>query len=587
MSNTIRILSKKIINQIAAGEIIVRPSSVLRELLENSIDANAKIIDIFIKDAGKTLIQLVDNGNGMNHFDARMSIKRYATSKIRSTKDLYNINTKGFRGEALSSISMISQLEIQTKSNNLLGIHLFIENGKIKRETLLDMKKGTRISVKNIFYRFPSRKIFLKSSNVEFNHIINEFYKIVLAHRDITYRFYNNNKMIFFLNKNDSLKTRIIEILKINYQKLKYFFIKKNNFIIKGFISIPNYYSSKKGYKLLLINKRSITNFFLHKNIIRSYKNFIKNIKTISYFIFIEINSNLLNWNVHPTKKEVQIEMENEKIIGLTISNKIKNILFNRFQIKKNNINNSDSITFYNKNENNIFNDEDKFINHKYDEKNIINQLELLIKDTNDKSEKLKHNYIKNIIICKNIYQKIYQIDNKYIIIIHDKNLILIDQYRAYQNILFESFFKKKIVCKEINPPIKIELSKNELILINNFKNNLKNIGFHLYFSNESLYLDFIPNKLTRNTSIKIIKNILNILKNNFINIKDNNIEKIIIKSILKLSYIKYGLKLNQNQMINLVKDLFLCKKIYETYRYNKPIVIFFNKSFFKKIFKQ
>ncbi|WP_185873372.1 DNA mismatch repair endonuclease MutL [Blattabacterium cuenoti] len=569
--NTIRILPKEVINQIAAGETIIRPSSVLKELLENSIDANAKIIDIFIKDAGKTLIQLIDNGDGMNHIDAKMSIKRHATSKIKYIEDLYKINTKGFRGEALSSISMISQLEIQTKSDDLLGIHLLIENGKIKKETLLDMKKGTRISVKNIFYQFPARKMFLKSSNIEFNHIINEFYKIILVHRNITYRFYNNNKIIFYLKNNCSLKTRIIDTLKINYQKFKSFYIKKSNIIIKGYISKPDNYSYKKGYKLLLINKRSIKNIFLHKQIIRSYTGFIKDMKTISYFIFIEVNPDLLNLNIHPTKEEVQIE--NEEFVGLMIYNKIKNILLDKNKIKKNHINDSNIITFNNE----LFNN--KIFNKNYKNK-IVNQLELLIKNTDNK---LDFNY--NKISDKNICKKIFQFNKNYIIVIYNNYVIIVDQYRAYQNILFEFFLKKKVVYKKLNPPLKIELSINELLLINNFKNDFKEMGFILHFFNKNLYIYSIPKKLKKSNSIKIIKNILNTLKNNFI--KYNNIKKIIIKSIFKFSYIKYGMKLHEYQMINIIEDLFSCEKIYYTYYNNKSIVIILNKSFFKKIFKQ
>ncbi|WP_185877438.1 DNA mismatch repair endonuclease MutL [Blattabacterium cuenoti] len=574
MENVIKILPKYIINQIAAGETIQRPSSVLRELLENSIDANAKKIDIFINNSGKNLIQLVDDGDGMSVNDAKISIKRYATSKIKSVSDLQKIDTKGFRGEALFSISLVSQLEIQTKDKySELGIYLLVEDGKIKKEIPIDMIKGTRISVKNIFYNFPSRKIFLKSSKIEFSYIINEFYNIVLAHRDITYRFYHNDKIIFIFDKKiNSLKKRIYDIFQLKKYKFKFISIKKDKFLIEGFISIPNNKITKKGNQLILVNKRNVKNNFLHKKIINAYNGILRNLKTISYFIFININSNLINWNIHPSKKEVQIE--NEKYIGYIIYNSIKNILFNIDIINNKYVNKG--ISHY-KDYDDIINYSNNNVENK--DKNKIIKLENLLKNLINKQEYNNYNNIINEINCDK-WKNIFQVDEKYIIVVNNIGILLIDQYRAYRNILLEYFYSKNIKEKKIIPPIKIGIIKKNFVFI---KKNFKKLGFNINIEKNFIYLYSIPDKIKKCISIKIIKYIL--LKYKFLKKKENNINNIIINTIFHFSYIKkYGIKLYPFQMKHLVIDLFSCKNP-NTYYLNKPTFIILNKDFFKKFF--
>ncbi|WP_238785151.1 DNA mismatch repair endonuclease MutL [Blattabacterium cuenoti] len=571
--NKIKILSKYIVNQIAAGEVIERPSSVLRELLENSIDANAKNIDIFIKDSGKTLIQLVDDGDGMNINDAKISIKKYATSKIKNIEDIYNISTKGFRGEALAAISLISQLEIQTKDkNSALGIHLFIENGKINKEIPLYMMKGTRVSVKNIFHGFPARRAYLRSSQIEFRNIVNEFYKIILSHRNIKYRFYHNDKIYFFIDKNISLKERITKIFNFKKNNFKSIFIKKDKFFINVIFNIPNRFSYKKGIQLIIVNKRSIKNYFLHKKIVSAYNRFFKNFHTISYFVFIEIDPKLVNWNIHPAKKEVQIEEENN--IGNIIHKNIKTLLLDQYFVTKEELYNKNieylSVSEKNKDYN--------FLIKKKSSKDEINQLENLLKNAINKSN--RENDILNFYQKKN-FKNIFQINNKYIIVINNDNCLLIDQYRAYKNILFESFFKRKIETAKISYPIEIKfLQKKEKIIIYDIIKYLKSMGFYLYDCNQKIYLYSFPKKLTKYISIKVVKNIF--CKYN----ENNNKEKIFINSIFQFSSIKYGVKLCKKKMNSLVKELFFCENPNYTYTSGSQILFIINKDFFEKIFE-
>ncbi|BAM99392.1 DNA mismatch repair endonuclease MutL [Blattabacterium cuenoti] len=578
MKNIIQFLPEKVIQQIAAGEVIQRPSSVLRELLENAIDANAKTIDIFIKDSGKTLIQLIDDGIGMSIDDAKMSIQKHATSKIKKTDDLFRIKTKGFRGEALSSIALISQLEIQTKKReDVVGIHLFVEEGKVKKQIPINMLQGTRISVKNIFYKIPVRRQFLKSSRIEFQHIIYEFHKIVLAHRNITYRFYHNDKIIFYFKKT-SLRERIQEIFKNEKKNLVPILIKKNRIFVEGFVSVPDV-SMKKGDQFLLVNQRCVTHLLLHKKIIHAYDGFLKNFKTTSYFIFIFIDSSLVNWNIHPTKKEVKLE--EEETIGIMIQQEIKNVLFSQYKVKNKELKNYDiflSCKSLKKDYllNNLYKklyDKEKIVQlenfyHKLNESvTFKNNFQL----TNELHYLVSHHEKKREI-------KTFQINRKYIIfVLNDEYMVLVDQHRAHQNILFEFFDRKKnLISQQFLFPIKVKLLKKESLSLKNIKTDLISFGFHLYICKKYVYLYSVPEQIQQNMLIEVIQNIITY---NFIKGKKNNKKKL-LQIISKSASIKYGTKLYPEKMKCIIKDLFSCQNPNYTYS-GDPIFFVLNKNFF------
>lgn len=578
--NVIKLLPKNVISQIAAGEIIERPSSILRELLENAIDANAKKIDIFIKDSGKKLIQLVDDGYGMSLSDARMSIQRFATSKIHNVDDLFKINTKGFRGEALSSIALISELEIQTKNDKSSeGVHLFIEEGEIKKELPMNMLRGTRISVKNIFYRFPVRRKFLKSSKIEFIHIVNEFYKIVISHREILYRFFHNEKILFYL-KETSLEERIKDIFKNKNRILNSFLIKNEKFLIKGFISIPNC-STKKGDRFLVVNKRCVKHLLLHKNIVHAYNGFLKNFNTISYFIFIDIVPNLVNWNIHPSKKEVKLDGEEE--ISILIKQEIKNVLFYQYKVK--NIKNKEL------KDSNILSschlDKKSFFLNYYNScsnSEIFSEKVFKLKNLNKiKNEKhdsfiLNENKLHDYVFEKIKIEKI-QINKKFIVFsLKNENMILVDQHRAHSKILYELFHSKKnFFIQKLFFPLKIKLSKKEFFSLIKIKKDLKNFGFYFYIKNKSAYIYTIPDNIHQNTLQKIFKDVLNC---DFIKEKSNK-KDMIIRSISKSAAIKYGEILNSDQMEYLIRDLFSCKN-YNCTCTGDPVFFIVNENFLK-----
>ena len=303
MKRKINILPNNVINQIAAGEVIQRPASVVKELLENSIDAQANNIQIIIQNAGKTLIQIIDDGYGMNKIDAEMCFEKHATSKIQKTEDIMKISTMGFRGEALGSIASVSEVELKTKTKSeKSGTGIIIDNSKIKKITETPTKTGTSISVKNLFFNIPARKKFLKSDQVEMKYILETFMQIAIANHQIGFKLINNGSNLYNLSPTN-LKKRIIQIFGNRY-KNKILPIKESTSIvnIEGFIGNPLDAKKTRGEQFIYINNRYIKSAYLNHAIKTSMENIITKDHHPSYFLFLNISSDLIDVNVHPNK---------------------------------------------------------------------------------------------------------------------------------------------------------------------------------------------------------------------------------------------------------------------------------------------
>lgn len=309
MSDFIRLLPDSVANQIAAGEVIQRPASAVKELLENSIDAGATQIRLIIKDAGRTLIQVMDNGNGMSVTDARMCFERHATSKIREANDLFSIRTLGFRGEALASIAAIAQVELRTrKENDELGTCVVIEGSRVKSQDDVSCPKGTSIAVRNLFFNVPARRNFLKSDAVEFRHIMEEFQRVALVHQDIDFSLHHNDKLVFQLSK-ENLRQRIVHIFgnTIN-EKLLPVQVNTEHVSIHGFIGKPESAKRTRGEQYFFANGRFIKNAYLHHAVEQSYEELIPDAAIPAYFLYIDIDPSTIDVNIHPTKTEVNFE---------------------------------------------------------------------------------------------------------------------------------------------------------------------------------------------------------------------------------------------------------------------------------------
>ncbi len=309
MADIIHLLSDHIANQIAAGEVIQRPASAVKELLENAIDAGATDIQLVIKDAGKELVQVIDNGKGMSPTDARMSFERHATSKIREIDDLFSIRTMGFRGEALASIAAVAQVELKTRQpENEVGTHIVIEATQVKQQEPCAAAPGTNIMVKNLFYNVPARRHFLKSNSTEFRHIVDEFTRVALANPEIGFKLFHNGAEQFHLEAGN-LKTRIKGLLGNSYEKNLVPVEEKTDWLnISGFIGKPEAATRTRGMQFFFINNRFIRSAYLHHAVVQAYEGLIEKEAFPFYVLFLEIDPARVDVNVHPTKQEVKFE---------------------------------------------------------------------------------------------------------------------------------------------------------------------------------------------------------------------------------------------------------------------------------------
>lgn len=309
MSDIIHLLPDSIANQIAAGEVVQRPSSVVKEMLENSVDADSTSIKLIVKDAGKSLIQVVDNGKGMSGTDARMSFERHATSKIRTSEDLFKIRTLGFRGEAMASIAAVAQVELKTKTEDSeLGTQLIIESSEVKSQEPIAYSKGTSICVKNLFYNVPARRNFLKSNPVELRHINDEFQRVALANPGISFTMIQNDLETYKLDEG-KLSKRIVQLFGKNYQQQLIPCSEETDLVkISGYIGKPENAKKTRGEQFFFINNRFIKNSYLNHALVRAYEGLLREDYFPFYVLFIEIDPVHVDINVHPTKTEVKFD---------------------------------------------------------------------------------------------------------------------------------------------------------------------------------------------------------------------------------------------------------------------------------------
>ncbi|MDE6787209.1 MAG: DNA mismatch repair endonuclease MutL, partial [Muribaculaceae bacterium] len=308
----IRLLPDSVANQIAAGEVIQRPASVIKELVENAADAGASDIKIFIKDAGKTLIQVVDNGKGMSETDARMAFERHATSKIKSAEDLFSLHTMGFRGEALPSICAISQVELRTRTeDSQMGTRLIINGSKVESQEPCMCDKGTSISIRNLFFNFPARRKFLKSDAGELGHIMREFERMALVNNNLRISIDTGNRVIDL--RPGSMLQRINDIWKNNLNmQLIPIDVDTDLVKIQGFVSRPEFARRRNALWHLIANGRHINHLKMHKVITGCFDNLIASDTQPCYFIKIQVDPSEIDINIHPSKNEVKLEREKE-----------------------------------------------------------------------------------------------------------------------------------------------------------------------------------------------------------------------------------------------------------------------------------
>ncbi len=326
MNDLIELLPDNIANQIAAGEVIQRPASAVKELMENAIDAGASQVKLIVQDAGKSLVQVIDDGRGMSVTDARMAFERHATSKIRNIEDLFRIRTMGFRGEALASIAAVAQVELKTKRpSDENGTSIEIENSFVKKQEPVAFPNGTSIAMKNLFFNVPARRNFLKSNAAEMRHIVDEFIRVALSFPEIRFILYSNGQEVFHLEKG-SLKQRIVQILGVNYTSKLVSVQENTDYLnIVGFVGKPDTAKRTRGDQYFFVNNRFIRSAYLNHAVMTAFQQMIPGDSFPLYVLFIEIDPSRVDINVHPTKQE--IKFEDEKIVYAFVQAAVKHAL--------------------------------------------------------------------------------------------------------------------------------------------------------------------------------------------------------------------------------------------------------------------
>ncbi|WP_336664729.1 DNA mismatch repair endonuclease MutL [Elizabethkingia meningoseptica] len=312
MPDIIRLLPDHVANQIAAGEVVQRPASIVKELMENAIDAGATSIELMVKDGGRTLVQVVDNGNGMSVTDARLAFERHATSKIRTTEDIFRIATKGFRGEALASIAAVAQVDLKTKQpESSYGTHIMIHGGELIEQEPVQSTDGSNFAIKNLFYNVPARRKFLKSDNVEIRHIMDEFQRVALAHPTLEFSFYNNESEVFRLRKSTEIQ-RIIDIFGRRLHTLLVPIKEETDWVrLTGYVGKPEAARKNRGEQFFFVNGRYFKSPYLSRAVQEAFEGLLQPQYIPSYFLFLEIAPEKIDVNIHPQKTEVKFEDEN------------------------------------------------------------------------------------------------------------------------------------------------------------------------------------------------------------------------------------------------------------------------------------
>jgi len=597
LQNLIKILPQFIANRIAAGEVVGRPVAVVKELLENSIDAKAENIQLRIKDAGKALIQVVDDGTGMNEEDALLSFQRHATSKIENADDLENITTLGFRGEALASISAVAQVELKTKTaDDELAILIKNHGSEIIEHTKVQAEKGTSITVRNLFYNTPARRNFLKSNQTEFKHIYDTFVKQAIANPGVSFVFINEDEEIFNLEKTDLLN-RLVQIYGVNYANELLEVIQETELIsVKGYIAKPSFTKKNKQEQILFLNNRYVISKALSYAVHIAYDDLIEKGDYPNFFLFLKLNPRTFDINVHPSKLEVKFEEEkalfsfmrravidtlskNDLVVGVTLNNKEEKRQ-KPFE-QKPNIFSSNSFAPRN-------NSGFTFMKHTADSGTA--KIHELFKDNtseNTSSEKLfnakgelevssseeipVHNENKNEHSSRidNLISKseIWQFQRKYIMYQLENTLMIIDQHAAHERILYELALDRlnsnANLSQQLLIPLYIELNIVDFEVAKSIEKELMALGFDIDLqSKRKIKVKGIPSDVRLGDEAKILHELIGEYKENDVKL---NLEKRdnLAKSYACKHAIKAGDALNENEMLNLIDNLFSVKMPY------------------------
>lgn len=507
MGDVIQLLPDHVANQIAAGEVVQRPASVVKELIENAVDAKANSISLIVKDAGRTLIQVTDDGAGMSVTDVRMAFERHATSKIRATEDIFSIKTKGFRGEALASIAAVAQVDaISKRDQDEVAARLIIEGGEVRDQVPTAAKTGTSISVKNLFYNVPARRNFLKSNQIELKHIQDEFLRVALAHEEIEFNFYHNDSELYVLKKGN-LKQRIVQVFgrKIEPQLVP---VSEETEIVsvKGFVGKPESAKKARGEQYFFVNNRFIRNNYLHKAIVDAFEHLLPNQYVPSYFLFLDIHPSKIDINIHPTKTE--IKFEDDHVIYAVLRAAVKHALGQYNVTPSLDFDQNPDWAFIPSapSGGTIKTPEIK-VDRNYNPFETSANSYKEIQATNDLYKSFSEFELENnhpeTILDKADFDSVeinaFQWQNKYIVTHHKGELLIIDQHRAHQLILFEKLKKsstENALSQRLLFPVEIISNAAEIAQLKNIETDLFRFGFDVEFTTDQILVNALPTEV-------------------------------------------------------------------------------------------
>ena len=582
MPDIIHLLPDSVANQIAAGEVIQRPASAVKELMENAIDANATFIHLIIKDAGKSLIQVIDDGMGMSETDARMCFEKHATSKIQAIDELFSIQTNGFRGEALASVAAIAMVELQSKLHDQdIGTRIIIEGSTFKSQEPVASPSGTNIMIKNLFFNVPARRQFLKSDAVETRHILDEFQRIALANPDVRFQLTSNDVELFNV-KPEKLRQRIVSLFGKKYNERLVPIEEKTQVAnFTGFIGKPEYAKKVRGEQFIFVNQRFIKSPYLNHAIYSSFRDLIPQNTYPLFVVMIEIDPARIDVNVHPTKQE--IKFEDEKIIYTFLQAAIKHAL-SQYSV-------TPTLDF---DQEVSFNTHENFgqpqtippKEKKYDPNFHPDQLhqtnlknwERLFKgmvQTEDQAATIESpfsqsadNQQERIEINEETEKPVSQLHKQFIITQVRSGILLINQQHAHERILFERYgniiMYRKPMSQQSLFPQRLELSPSDSVLLGEIVDDINALGFDIQkFGEHEYVIHGIPAEITAGNEKQMIEELVDQFKANQPQWKLNKKEQV-IKNLARQTSIKPGDALSKLEMNNLIDQLFACEEPYK-----------------------
>ncbi|MBX9188225.1 DNA mismatch repair endonuclease MutL [Bacteroides sp. K03] len=601
MSDIIHLLPDSVANQIAAGEVIQRPASVIKELVENAIDAEACNIHVLVTDAGKTCIQVIDDGKGMSETDARLSFERHATSKIREASDLFALRTMGFRGEALASIAAVAQVELKTRLEaEELGTKLVIAGSKVESQEAVSCPKGSNFSIKNLFFNIPARRKFLKANSTELSNILTEFERIALVHPEVAFSLYSNDSELFNLPVS-SLRQRILAVFgkKLNQQLLS---VDVNTTMIKisGYVAKPETARKKGAHQYFFVNGRYMRHPYFHKAVMDAYEQLIPVGEQISYFLYFEVDPANIDVNIHPTKTE--IKFENEQAIWQIISAAVKESLgkFNAVPSIDFDTEDMPDIPAFEQNlppepprvqYNSDFNpfktssfgsggSAAGYSRQKVDWEDLYGGLEKASKmnrpvidepeaepdyffptDAEVQSVTPPTLYANEPIMEKgNLH---LQFKGRFILTSVKSGLMLIDQHRAHIRVLFDRYMmqikQKQGMSQGVLFPEILQLPVSEAAVLQSIMDDLAAVGFELSdLGGGSYAINGIPAGIEGLNPVELVRSMLHTAMEKGSDVKEE-VQSILALTLSRAAAIVYGQVLSNEEMVNLVDNLFAC----------------------------